>query len=106
MLICLIVITVLSVLFIAGTVYFFSRKRAESAGEISDTPVGYKVLIPVTTGMLIYWALEAGGGIISLLALIFATVSYIIYRRGVRLKAFDIVVIAACFVCFLMGVLA
>lgn len=106
MLICLIVITVLSVLFIAGTVYFFSRKRAESAGEISDTPAGYKVLIPVTTGMLIYWALEAGGGIISLLALIFATVSYIIYRRGVKLKAFDIIVIAACFVCFLMGVLA
>lgn len=106
MLICLIVIAVLALLFIAGTIFFFSRKRAESAGEISDTPIGYKVLIPVITGILLYWALEAGGGIISLLALIFATVSYIIYRRGVRLKAFDIVVIGACFACFIMGIVA
>ncbi len=92
----------------AGTLYFFNRKRAESAGEISDTPVGYKTLIPVCAGMLIYWALELenDNAIISLLALIFTTIGYTIYRRGVRLKAFDIVVIAACFVCFMMGLIA
>lgn len=106
MLVSLICAGVLAVALCAGTIFFFSRKRAESAGEISETPVGYKVLIPVCAGMLIYWALEADTAIISLLALIFSTVAYIIYRRGVRLKAFDIVVIGACFACFLMGVMA
>ena len=83
--------------------YFFNKKRTESAGEISNTPFSYKVLLPVCTGLLIYWAFEGEAAIISILALIFSIVGYIIYRRGVKLKIFDIVVISACFVCFIMA---
>ena len=104
--IILIVVTILAILFCAGTLFFFSRKRAESAGEISDTPVSYKVLIPICAAMLLYWSLEGGGGTVSLFALIFTTVGYIIYRRGVRLKVSDLVVIGACFACFIMGIVA
>ncbi len=104
--IIMIVVTVLAILFCAGTLFFFSRKRTESAGEISSTPVSYKVLIPVCTAMLLYWSLKGNGGIISLFALIFSTVGYIIYRRGVRLKVPDLVVIGACFACFVMGIMA
>ena len=104
--IIMIVVTVLAILFCAGTLFFFSRKRAESAGEISDTPVSYKVLIPICAAMLLYWSLEGGGGIVSLFALIFSTVGYIIYRRGVRLKVSDLVVIGVCFACFVMGIMA
>ena len=105
MTIYLIVIPILTVLFVAGMLYFFNKKRAESAGEISNTPFSYKVLLPVCTGLLIYWAFEGEAAIISILALIFSTVGYIIYRRTVKLKIFDIVVISACFVCFIMGLL-
>jgi hypothetical protein len=104
--IIMIVVTVLAILFCAGTLFFFGRKRAESAGENSNTPVSYKVLIPVCAAMLLYWSLEGGGGIVSLFALIFSTVGYIIYRRGVRLKVPDLVVIGACFACFVMGLMA
>ena len=104
--IIMIVVTVLAILFAAGTLFFFNRKRTESAGEISDTPVSYKVLIPICAAMLLYWSLEGGGGIVSLFALIFTTVGYIIYRRGVRLKVSDLVVIGVCFACFVMGIMA
>lgn len=105
MTIYLIVIPILTVLFVAGMLYFFNKKRAESAGEISNTPFSYKVLLPVCTGLLIYWAFESEPAIFSIFALIFSTVGYIIYRRTVKLKIFDIVVISACFVCFIMGLL-
>ena len=106
MLIYLILITILTAIFIAGTLYFFNKKRAESAGEISRTPFSYPVLLPVCTGMLIYWAFDGESAMVAIFALIFSTVGYIIYRRSVKLKIADIVVIAACFVCFVMALLA
>ncbi len=105
MLIYLIVIPILTALFVAGILYFFNKKRTESAGEVSSTPFGYKTLLPVCSGMLIYWAFEGEAPILAIFALIFSTVGYIIYRRTVKLKVFDIIVIAACFVCFVMGLL-
>ena len=104
--IIMIVATVLAILFTAGTLFLFNRKRTESAGEISTSIVSYKLLIPVCAAMLIYWAMEASAPIISLFALIFATVAYIIYRRSVRLKFSDIAVIAICFATFLIGMMA
>ena len=105
MLIYLIVITLLTVAFVYGILYFFNKRRAESAGEITTTPFSYVSLLPVCSGMLIYWTFEAEAALIAIFALIFSTVGYIIYRRSVKLKVFDILVIAACFVCFLMGLL-
>ena len=103
MLIYLILVPLLTALFVAGLLWFFNKKRAESAGEISNTPFSYVSLLPVGSFLLIYWAFEGATAIIAIFALIFSTVGYIIYRRSVKLKVFDIVVIAACFICFLMG---
>jgi hypothetical protein len=103
MLIYMILVPLLTALFVAGLLWFFNKKRAESAGEISNTPFSYVSLLPVGSFLLIYWAFEGGAAIIAIFALIFSTVGYIIYRRSVKLKVFDIVVIAACFVCFLIG---
>ena len=103
MLIYLIVITLLTVAFVYGILYFFNKRRAESAGEITKTPFSYVTLLPVCSGLLIYWTFESEAAVMAIFALIFSTVGYIIYRRSVKLKVFDIVVIAACFVCFLMA---
>ncbi len=103
MLIYMILVPLLTALFVAGLLWFFNKKRAESAGEISNTPFSYVSLLPVGSFLLIYWAFEGEAAIIAIFALIFSTVGYIIYRRSVKLKVFDIVVIAACFICFLMG---
>lgn len=103
MLIYMILVPLLTALFVAGLLWFFNKKRAESAGEISNTPFSYVSLLPVGSFLLIYWAFEGATAIIAIFALIFSTVGYIIYRRSVKLKVFDIVVIAACFICFLMG---
>ena len=105
MLIYLIVITLLTVAFVYGILYFFNKRRAESAGEITKTPFSYAMLLPICSGLLIYWTMEADAAIIAILALIFSTVGYIIYRRSVKLKFFDIVVIAACFVCFALALM-
>ena len=103
MLIYLIVITLLTVAFVYGILYFFNKRRAESAGEITKTPFSYVTLLPVCSALLIYWTFESEAAVLAIFALIFSTVGYIIYRRSVKLKIFDIVVIAACFVCFLMA---
>lgn len=103
MLIYMILVPLLTALFVAGLLWFFNKKRAESAGEISNTPFSYVSLLPVGSFLLVYWAFEGATAIIAIFALIFSTVGYIIYRRSVKLKVFDIVVIAACFICFLMG---
>ena len=103
MLIYLIVITLLTVAFVYGILYFFNKRRAESAGEITSSPFSYITLLPAGSALLIYWTFEAEAAALAILALIFSTVGYIIYRRGVKLKIFDIVVISACFVCFVMA---
>ena len=105
LLIYLILVPILTAVFVYGILYFFNKRRAESAGEITTTPFSYVSLLPVCSGMLIYWTFEAEAALIAIFALIFSTVGYIIYRRSVKLKVFDILVIAACFVCFLMGLL-
>ena len=105
MMIYLILIPMLTAVFVYGILYFFNKKRAESAGEISSSLFSYSTLLPVCTALLIYWTLEAGTAVLAIFALIFSTVGYIIYRRSVKLKIFDLVVIAACFLCFVMGIL-
>lgn len=94
----------LAILLCGLTIHFFNQKRAERAGELSDTAVGYKLLIPLCTAMLIYWAITADASIISILALIYSTVGYIIYRRGFKFRMPDIIVIAASLLCSLMAI--
>jgi len=83
--------------------YFFSfvRKAAHKAGEISDSIFGYRLLIPLYGYSLLLMV-----GTVDMLTIpIFGAmlIGYIIYRRGVKLKASDLVVTACGIVALLVG---
>lgn len=99
------IVTALAVVLGIATVYFFNRRRAESAGEVSSSLVSYKVLIPLSVFLLLYIGSISSMLVFGLIALIFSTIAYIIYRRTIRLKVFDIIVIGLCFILFMIGFL-
>ncbi len=70
----------------------FSRRGAHMAGEVSDSPFGFKLLIPLYgyTLLLMYSELDIMTVIIFALMLI----GYCIYRRGFKIKKSDIIFIA------------
>ncbi len=83
---------------IAGFIARFAKKSPHRIGEISSTPFGYKVLIPLVGYSFLlsgYMADDIASVIIIFIAM---TVGYIIYRRGVRFKKSDIV----CLLCGLI----
>ena len=71
--------------------YFtFKKQRVEKVEDISDSPIGYKFLIPFYVISIILWEydpLVVAVGIIAML------VAYIIYRRTFRIKKWDIIMI-------------
>lgn len=83
------------VLAIAGLVILFTRKKAEKIGGISDSLFGYRILIPVTSALLI---LTTSSIVFSvwkgLMIGLIVFIAYVVFRRGVRLKILDIIVIA------------
>ena len=78
-----------------GLFYTAKSHRAESAGQISNSPFGYKVLLP--------WYLFFGIALTAapiaeyLFMLILAFVGYFVYRRSFRLKLYDIIGIGGAF---------
>ena len=64
----------------------FVRRGAEKAGEISESPFGYKFLIPFYGVCLIFSVADVI--LVFILPLMF--IGYVIYRRGVKLKKSDI----------------
>ncbi|MGM9643673.1 MAG: hypothetical protein ACI3X1_01160 [Eubacteriales bacterium] len=75
-----------------GFFFNFKRKGAHLAGEISDSPFGYKLLIPVYGyGLLL---LSDGLEIMSVIIFALMLVGYFIYRRGFKIKTRDIIFIA------------
>ena len=86
-------------------IYTFNKKRAESAGEISYSPISYKTLIPTIVFILLYFGFEDSLTLFGMLALVFATIAYVIYRRSVKLKPFDLAVLGICFVLVIAGFL-
>lgn len=67
----------------------FVKKGAEKAGEISDTPFGYKTLIPVIAYSAI---LLTNGHIISIsLYVAMMVIAYVVYRRGFKFKKSDVI---------------
>lgn len=75
-----------------GFFFNFKRKGAQNAGEISDSPFGYKLLIPVYG----YGLLLTSDGLEIMSVIIFALmlVGYFIYRRSFKIKTRDIIFIA------------
>ena len=75
-----------------GFFFNFKRKGAHLAGEISDSPFGYKLLIPVYGyGLLL---LSDGLEIMSVIIFALMLVGYFIYRRSFKIKTRDIIFIA------------
>ncbi|MBQ7379775.1 MAG: hypothetical protein IJW70_08910 [Clostridia bacterium] len=74
-----------------GYVVSFVKKGAERAGEISNSLVGYKTLIPIYG--YCYMLLTGVGfqPILMLFYLIFMLSGYLIYRRGFKFKLIDII---------------
>lgn len=75
-----------------GFFFNFKRKGAHLAGEISDSPFGYKLLIPIYGyGRLL---LNIGLDILSVIIFALMLVGYFIYRRSFKIKTRDIIFIA------------
>lgn len=87
-----------------GYVYTFTRKGAQKVGEISDSPFGYRLLIPLYGYSLLFITGSVGG---ILIVPIFAMmiIGYIVYRRTVKLKARDLIVTACGFIPAVLGMI-
>ena len=87
-----------------GLFYTARSHRAESAGQISNSPFGYKVLLPWFLFFGIATASVEGGIALTaapiaeyLFMLILAFVGYFVYRRSFRLKLCDLIGIGGAF---------
>jgi hypothetical protein len=69
----------------------FVRRSAEKAGEISESPFGYKFLIPFY-GFCLF--LSGVGILYSVFIFALMFIGYVIYRRGVKLRKSDIGMLA------------
>ncbi len=78
-----------------GYVFSFAKKRAENAGEISNSWFGYKMLIPVYTFCPIFLMRSDGIKVLSISFLILMIIGYIIYRRGVKFQKSDIILMVS-----------
>ena len=92
----IIVWTIVGVLALYGLYKLFALKRADQAEEISDTIFGYKTLVPICGVIGILSELNADL-YYSLLMFTAVVIGYTFYRRGVRYKKPDVIVMAATF---------
>ena len=73
---------------IAGYFLTFIKKGAQKAGEVSDTFVGYRVLIPLYCITLM--TLFEGVSLMMVFVVAMTVVGYVIFRRGFKFKLPDI----------------
>jgi hypothetical protein len=89
----------------AGAIYTFGTKKTESAEEISNSLFGYKLIIPILSFSLIL-----AGGVLdgefatALLITVAAAVGYTVYRRGVRYKKSDYIIVGIMLVLAIVSV--
>lgn len=81
-------IAILGVACIFGYIYNFEKIRAEKIGGISDSVIGYRILIPIWA----YSFLAALGSVLFIFVYISMLVGYIIFRRGFKLTKEDAIV--------------
>lgn len=74
---------------VLGYVLTFMKKGAEKAGEISDSILGYKLLIPLY-GYSTLMMFEQVDFMVSLI-FIAMLIGYIVYRRSVKLRSRDLI---------------
>lgn len=77
-----------------GVIYGFDKKKAESAEEISNSIFSYKLLIPFTFILSnVNYAIFRGDTTACISMTVACIVAYTIYRRGVKYKKSDYIVI-------------
>lgn len=80
-------------------VYLNKKEKAENSMQVSSSWFSYKFFIPFYMGFLImYLILQSAQFITIILVTIAAYVGYIIFRRTVKIKKVDYIVLASCFV--------
>ncbi len=84
-----------------GYFFAFVRKGAEKAGEISSSWFGYKLLIPTYAYALLLFYADLD--IMTILVLAAMVVGYVIYRRGFKLKASDLICMGVSLTAILLG---
>ncbi len=79
-----------------GFILSFGKDRMEKTEDISDTPFGFKVLIPIFAIFGEIWiVLNSRELILWLIVEILALVGYTVYRRGFRYKKSDVMILAS-----------
>ena len=93
----IIIWAIVGALSLYGCYRIFADKRAESAEEVSETLFGYKTLIPVCgfAGIISNLGEDFYFGLMFFVA---AVIGYTIYRRGVRYKKSDVIILGSMFV--------
>lgn len=84
----------------AGVFRTFDKKRAERAGEISDSIFGYKLNIPL---YMISISLDSRSYHFCIFIFLCAIAGYFVYRRGLRLKKCDIIALLSSLTVSLVG---
>ena len=84
----------------AGLFLYAGRDKAESAGQISDSPWGYKTLLPLYVFFFAACNSPDNGSmfwILSALILVLGFALYVLYRRSFRLKKQDVLLLLLAF---------
>ena len=83
---------VIGIAAVPGYVCTFTKKGAQRVGEISDSPFGYRLLIPLYGYSLMFIIGTIDVLVLPVLGIMI--IGYIVYRRSVKLKARDLIVTA------------
>ena len=82
----------------------FGKRRTEKAEDISDSPFGYVSMIPLYAFLLAVHGMEV---IISIIVTIATIVGYTMFRRGIKYKVVDYIVmgimLALCILALIQG---
>ena len=94
---------VVALLAVVGYFLTFARHRTERVGGISDTFFGYRVFIPLLGISSVLADGEEPALSVFIVTLIAMLVLYIIYRRSVRLRRSDLIMLAVTTGVFLLS---
>ena len=79
----------------AAVVFGFGKRRTEKTQELSDSPLGFPVLIPLCAASAMILAQSSQFPVIWMLIEVIALIGYTVYRRGPRYKKSDLAVLLA-----------
>lgn len=91
--------TLLGIVSFVLFIYLNKKEKAENSMQVSNSWFSYKFFIPFYMSLLImYLILQSAEFIAIILIAIACYVAYIIYRRTIKIKKYDYIVLASCFV--------